>query len=84
MNKDVYNFRNRNYLLDRLENHQRKEVGVIAEYTIEHILPQNPNLSSSWQSMLGEHWQQVQETYLPTVSGKNHKYASNIGFNCLS
>jgi len=67
MSKDVYNFRNRNYLLDRLENHQRKEVVVIAEYTIEHILPQNPNLSSAWQKMLGEHWQQVQETYLHTL-----------------
>ena len=67
MNKDVYNFRNRNYLLDRLENYQRKEVVVIAEYTIEHILPQNPNLSSAWKNMLGEHWQQVQETYLHTI-----------------
>jgi len=67
MSKDVYNFRNRNYLLDRLENYQRKEWGVISEYTIEHILPQNPNLSSAWQSMLGQHWQQVQETYLHTL-----------------
>ena len=67
MSKDVYNFRNRNYLLDRLENYQRKELVVIAEYTIEHILPQNPNLSSAWKNMLGEHWQQVQETYLHTI-----------------
>ncbi len=67
MSKDVYNFRNRNYLLGRLENHQRKEWVVIDEYTIEHILPQNPNLSSEWQSMLGEHWQQAQETYLHTL-----------------
>jgi uncharacterized protein with ParB-like and HNH nuclease domain/predicted transport protein len=65
--KDVYNFRNRNYLLDRLENHQRKEHVVIDVYTIEHILPQNSQLSPQWQTMLGENWQAVQESYLHTL-----------------
>lgn len=67
MTKDVYNFRNRNYLLDRLENHQRKELVLVDEYTIEHILPQNPDLSTDWQTMLGDDWQKVQETYLHTL-----------------
>ena len=65
--KDVYNFRGRNYLLDRLENYQRKERVLISEYTIEHVMPQNPELSESWQLMLGEEWQQVQQTYLHTL-----------------
>jgi len=65
--KDVYNFRNRNYLLDRLENHQRKEHVAIDEYTIEHILPQNPQLSAQWQTMLGNDWKTVQESYLHTL-----------------
>ena len=65
--KDVYNFRSRNYLLDRLENYQRKEHVPIDEYTIEHILPQNSALSMSWQLMLGDDWSQVQETYLHTL-----------------
>jgi uncharacterized protein with ParB-like and HNH nuclease domain/predicted transport protein len=67
MTKDVYNFRNRNYLLDRLENHERKEPVVVDEYTIEHIMPQNSNLSPQWQAMLGDQWKQVQESYLHTL-----------------
>lgn len=65
--KDVYNFRNRNYLLDRLENYQRKEPVPVDEYTIEHILPQNKDLSSEWKSMLGSDWQSVQNEYLHTL-----------------
>ena len=64
--KDVYNFRNRNYLLDRLENYERKEKVNVDEYTIEHILPQNPNLSEEWKTMLGEQWKAIQETHLHT------------------
>lgn len=65
--KDVYNFRNRNYLLDHLENYQRKEHVSIDEYTIEHILPQNKDLSDEWKSMLGDDWQTVQTEYLHTL-----------------
>ena len=65
--KDVYNFRSRNYLLSRLENFQRKEVVSIADYTIEHIMPQNPNLSQEWQDMLGENWRDIQNKYLHTL-----------------
>jgi uncharacterized protein with ParB-like and HNH nuclease domain len=45
--RDVYNFRNSRYLLRRLENFGRKERVLVDEYTIEHILPQNPELSMS-------------------------------------
>ena len=65
--KDVYNFRNRNYLLDRLENHKRKEHVSIDEYTIEHILPQNKDLSNEWKAMLGEEWQTIQNEFLHTL-----------------
>lgn len=65
--KDVYNFRTRNYLLDRLENFDRKEKVNIDEYTIEHIMPQNPNLSGEWKVMLGDEWQAIQERYLHTL-----------------
>jgi hypothetical protein len=65
--KDVYNFRNRNYLLDRLENHQRKEHVSVDEYTIEHVLPQNQDLSTEWKIMLGDDWQTVQNEYLHTL-----------------
>lgn len=65
--KDVYNFRSRNYLLSNLENFKRKEYVNVDEYTIEHILPQNPNLSIEWQNMLGKDWEDIQKKYLHTV-----------------
>jgi uncharacterized protein with ParB-like and HNH nuclease domain/predicted transport protein len=65
--RDVYNFRNRNYLLDKLENHGRKEPIRVDDYTIEHVMPQNPDLSPEWQNQLGPHWQLVQERLLHTL-----------------
>lgn len=65
--KDVYNFRTRNYLLDRLENYNRKEAVSVDEYTIEHILPQNPDLPSEWRKMLGNDWEEIQREYLHTL-----------------
>jgi uncharacterized protein with ParB-like and HNH nuclease domain/predicted transport protein len=65
--KEVYNFRNRNYLLRRLENHDRKEYVDVESYTIEHIMPQNPNLSEEWKQSLGENWKEIQKTHLHTI-----------------
>lgn len=65
--KDVYNFRSRSYLLRKLENYNRKEPVNIDEWTIEHIMPQNENLSVEWRKMLGDNWQDVQNRYLHTV-----------------
>jgi uncharacterized protein with ParB-like and HNH nuclease domain/predicted transport protein len=65
--KDVYKFRSRNYLLESLENYQRKEAVTAENYTIEHILPQNENLSTEWKTELGENWKQVKDKYLHTL-----------------
>lgn len=65
--KDLYNFRTRNYWLRRLENHGRKERVNVEEYTIEHIMPQNENLSAAWRADLGPAWQTVQTQYLHTL-----------------
>lgn len=65
--KDVYNFRNRNYLLRKLENYERKEVVDIESYTIEHIMPQNEKLSAEWRKNLGENWKEVREKHLHTL-----------------
>lgn len=67
MIKDVYNFRNRNYLLRKLENYNRKEIIDIEAYTMEHIMPQNPNLSPEWRRDLGPNWEEVHKTYLHTL-----------------
>ncbi|MBF0244072.1 MAG: DUF262 domain-containing protein [Planctomycetes bacterium] len=65
--RDVYNFRSRSYWLRRLENFGRKERVPVDEYTIEHILPQNENLSTKWREALGEEWQRIQQTWLHTL-----------------
>ncbi len=78
--RDLYNFPSRSYWLRRLENHGRKERVPVDEYTIEHILPQNENLSSSWKDKLGPEWQHVQKTRLHTLgnltlTGYNAEYS---------
>jgi len=65
--KDVYNFRSRNYLLRKLENHNRKELVNVESYTIEHIMPQNENLSDEWKQELGENWKEIHDKYLHTI-----------------
>ena len=65
--RDIYNMRARNYILSRLENFENKAPIIIENYTIEHIMPQNKNLSSEWQVDLGAEWQEVQKKYLHTI-----------------
>ena len=78
--RDLYNFPRRSYLLRRLENYGRKEPVPVDEYTIEHILPQNENLSQAWRDALGPDWKRVQETWLHTLgnltlTGYNAEYS---------
>ncbi len=80
--RDLYNFRSRSYWLRRLENHGRKERVPVDEYTIEHIMPQNPDLSPEWRSALGENWERVHETWLHTLgnlslTGYNSEYSDH-------
>lgn len=76
--KDIYHFRLRKYLLEALENYYHKEPIDLntANYTIEHIMPQNIEHNLSWQKMLGEDWQEVHSLYLHslgnlTITGYN-------------
>ena len=78
--RDLYNFPRRSYWLRRLENHGRKERVPVGEYTVEHILPQNENLSTRWREALGPEWQRVRETWLHTLgnltlTGYNAEYS---------
>lgn len=80
--RDVYNFRNRSYLLRRLENHGKKEFISIDNYTIENIMPQNENLSSEWIAELGENWKETHQTLLHTLgnltlTGYNSEYSDH-------
>ncbi|RHU84480.1 DUF262 domain-containing protein [Clostridiaceae bacterium OM08-6BH] len=67
VSRDIYNMRARNYILSRLENYENKAPIIIENYTIEHIMPQNKNLSSEWQADLGSDWQEIQKKYLHTI-----------------
>lgn len=67
VSRDIYNMRNRNYILSSLENFENKAPIIIENYTIEHIMPQNKNLSLEWQADLGDNWQDIQKKYLHTI-----------------
>jgi uncharacterized protein with ParB-like and HNH nuclease domain/predicted transport protein len=78
--RDIYNFSRRSYWLRKLENYQRKERVVVDEYTIEHIMPQNKNLSKEWRDSLGPEWENIQEVWLHTLgnltlTGYNSEYS---------
>ena len=78
--RNLYKFNRRSYWLRRFENHGRKEHVPVQEYTIEHIMPQNPNLSVLWQAELGEEWARVHGQYLHTLgnltlTGYNSEYS---------
>lgn len=68
------------FLLTAIEN-QGKEQLITDNLTIEHIMPQNKNLSTAWQKMLGEdRWQEVQEKYLHTLGNLTlTAYNSELG-----
>ncbi|SJZ62327.1 Uncharacterized conserved protein, contains ParB-like and HNH nuclease domains [Trichlorobacter thiogenes] len=78
--RDLYNFRSRSYWLRRFENYGRKEMAQVDEYSVEHILPQNENLSIAWQASLGDEWKRIQQTWLHTLgnltlTGYNSEYS---------
>jgi uncharacterized protein with ParB-like and HNH nuclease domain/predicted transport protein len=79
---DMYNLNRRNYWLRRLENHGRKERVEVSDYTIEHIMPQNENVSEEWQSDLGDDWESVHSDMLHTLgnltlTGYNSEYSDH-------
>ncbi len=78
--RDLYNFRNRSYWLRRIENDGSKEPVLVDSYTIEHILPQNENLSTEWIDDLGIDWKVIQQKWLHTLgnltlTGYNSEYS---------
>ncbi len=77
--RNRYNNRT-SYWLRRLENYDRKEPVPVDEYTVEHILPQNENLSTAWQFAFGEDWGNLQEKWVHTLgnltlTGYNAEYS---------
>ena len=82
LGRDLYHFPRRSYWLRRLENHGRKERVRVDDYTIEHIMPQNPDLSAEWREALGAEWERVQADWLHTagnltLTGYNSEYSDH-------
>ena len=77
--RDLYHLRTRSYWLRRFENYGSKEYAPDI-YTIEHIMPQNENLSKTWRESLGANWEEVQAKWLHTLgnltlTGYNSEYS---------
>jgi uncharacterized protein with ParB-like and HNH nuclease domain/predicted transport protein len=78
--RNLYAFNRRSYWLRRFENYGRKERVQVQDYTIEHIMPQNENLSDAWKVDLGENWENIHDQYLHTLgnltlTGYNSEYS---------
>ncbi len=77
--RNVYSMRQCKYLLDRIENYSKERIDT-SDFSIEHILPQNPRLSREWRNMLGDSWKAVQEEWVHrlgniTLTGYNPEYS---------
>lgn len=75
---DMYRIKRRGYFFRKMENIGRKEEVSTAEYTIEHIMPQNAN--PAWQAALGDDWEADHDRYLHTLgnltlTGYNPEYS---------
>ncbi|MGL2606064.1 GmrSD restriction endonuclease domain-containing protein [Helicobacter pylori] len=76
---DFYNFKKREYFLERLENFERKEPVNTKECTTEHIMPQT--LTEKWERDLGGNFQAIHDKYLHTIgnltlTGYNTEYSN--------
>ncbi len=68
IHKDVYNTRIAKYLLVKLEKFsEEKETVSLEPLTVEHIMPQNPNLSEEWKKELGGEWEEIRSKHLHTI-----------------
>ena len=54
------------YLLIAIENNGKEKLATDT-LTIEHILPQNRNLSTAWQKMLGDNWSEDRDRWVHTL-----------------
>jgi uncharacterized protein with ParB-like and HNH nuclease domain len=65
--EDLYHLQRAPYFFRTMENYGRKEEVNTAEYTIEHIMPQNENLLPEWKADIGADWADVQARLLHTL-----------------
>ena len=67
------------FWLRRMENRGFKEKSVLDCCTIEHVMPQNPEVSPEWREELGSDWERIYRERLHTIgnltlTGYNSEY----------
>lgn len=77
---DIYGLRVCRHLLERLENEDQREQTDTTGYSIEHIMPQNQRMSTSWRKMLGKNWQEDHGKWIHrlgnlTLTAYNSRYS---------
>ncbi len=82
INKEIYRLqaKNKNFLLQSLENYKNAYSINVDELTVEHIMPQT--LTKEWKIKLGENWQEVHKKYVHTLgnlslTAKNSELSNN-------
>jgi uncharacterized protein with ParB-like and HNH nuclease domain len=64
--KEIYKLKtkNRNFLLESLENYNSSYKVSLEDLTVEHILPQN---ATKWKDNLGSNWLEIRNKYVHTL-----------------
>ncbi|QUH29784.1 DUF262 domain-containing protein [Vallitalea guaymasensis] len=65
LTRDIYNFKQKKYTLEKLETYNNKETVSFDNLTIEHIMPQT--LSAVWKIDLGNNFEQIHSKYLHLI-----------------
>ena len=67
--KDMYNIRLKNYILEKIENHNHLNNITIdgSDISIEHIMPETENLCQYWRDALGENWKEEHKNNLHRI-----------------
>jgi uncharacterized protein with ParB-like and HNH nuclease domain len=82
ISKEIYRLqaKNKNFLLESLENYNSAYPINVDQLTVEHIMPQT--LTKEWKDKLGENWQEVHNKYIHTLgnlslTAKNSELSNN-------
>ena len=67
LTRDIYHMNRCHYILGKLENWDNKSIISLENLTVEHIIPQNSQLSTVWTTSLGSNWSEIQKKYLHTI-----------------
>ena len=83
--RNIYGMDTRKFILCALENYDNKAPINPDNYTIEHIMPQNPKLSEEWRKELGNDWRDTRTHYLHTIGNLTlTAYNSELGDNTFT